>query len=342
VDLRHRDTTKWELSGRLTDLIHADYDMGTVWPEVLPESFNPARQMELGRNPGLGVRTLHNKGITGKGVSIAIIDQELLVDHVEYRDNLKHYEELGTGQNYEASMHGPAVASIAVGKTIGVAPGADLYFIRREWKNVDGRTDFTSYAAAVDRVVEINEKLPAGSKIRVLSMSIGWGSSSPGYDAIEKAVKNARDHGIFVISTSLSSTYGLYFHGLGRDPRNDPEIPSSYGPGSWWAQGFYRDGTINAGSESLLLPMDSRCTAGPSGPEDYAFYAQGGWSWCVPYIAGLYSLACQVEPKVTPESFWKLALATGDTVTLLKDGKQYEFGKIVNPVKLIEALQPAK
>ena len=88
--------------------------------------------------------------------------------------------------------------------------------------------------------------------------------------------------------------------------------------------------------------MDSRCTAGPSGTEDYAFYAQGGWSWCVPYVAGLYALACQVKPNVTPESFWNQVLATGDTVTLVKDGKQYEFSKIVNPVKLIEALQRAK
>lgn len=59
-------------------------------------------------------------------------------------------------------------------------------------------------------------------------------------------------------------------------------------------------------------------------------------------IAGLYAMACQVKPDVTPESFWKAALATGDTVTLSKDGRTYSFGKIVNPPKLIESLSTAK
>jgi hypothetical protein len=173
-------------------------------------------------------------------------------------------------------------------------------------------------------------------------MSIGWTPSSLGYDAIEKAVKNARARGIFVICTSLDIAYGLYFDGLGRNPRNDPEVPSSYGPASWCAEKFYAGGAINEGKEILFVPMDSRCTAGPSDPQDYVFYADGGRSWCVPYIAGLYSLACQVDPKVTPESFWKLALATGDTVTITKDGKEFRIAKVVNPVKLMEALQRTK
>ena len=49
-------------------------------------------------------------------------------------------------------------------------------------------------------------------------------------------------------------------------------------------------------------------------------------------------MACQVKSDVTPESFWKAALATGDTVTLSRDGKTYDLGKIVNPTKLMEAL----
>jgi len=73
-------------------------------------------------------------------------------------------------------------------------------------------------------------------------------------------------------------------------------------------------------------------------PVDYAFYAEGGWSWCAPYIAGLYAMACQVKPDVTPTSFWQAALATGDTVTLSRNDKTYKFGKIVSPTKLMEAL----
>jgi hypothetical protein len=80
--------------------------------------------------------------------------------------------------------------------------------------------------------------------------------------------------------------------------------------------------------------MDSRTTAAPTGRSDCAFYRQGGWSWVTPYLAGLYALACQVRPDVTPELFWEKALATGTT-------PRHAVGsaKIVNPLKLMEALR---
>lgn len=83
------------------------------------------------------MRELHALGITGKGVSIGIIDLTLLVDHREYAGRLRLYEEIHTlrgsegvpADTGEAQMHGPAVASIAAGITVGVAPDADLYYI---------------------------------------------------------------------------------------------------------------------------------------------------------------------------------------------------------------------
>ncbi len=121
VDLRSSDLTNLDLRENFEDLIHADFDSKTQWPGELPDGFNPEMIMELGKNPGLGLRELHQKGITRKGVGIAIIDQSLLVDHVEYKEQLKMYEEIHC-YDERASMHGPAVASIAVGKTVGVAP----------------------------------------------------------------------------------------------------------------------------------------------------------------------------------------------------------------------------
>ena len=58
----------------------------------------------------------------------------------------------------------------------------------------------------------------------------------------------------------------------------------------------------------------------------------------MPYLSGLYALACQVKPTVTPDVFWSVALETGQTITIERDGKSYEFGKIVDPVALIRAL----
>lgn len=342
VDLRGTDLSQVNVADRLSDLLHADFDSRTVWPPTLPDGFVPSKILDLGKLPGLRMRELHRRGITGKGIGLAIIDQTLLVDHQEYRDRLKTYEELHSPRGAPAQMHGPAVASIAVGQSVGVAPEADLYYLAEmHGELVQGKLewDFTWLAHAIDRLVEINGTLPKEHRIRVISISVGWSPGQKGCDATDTAVAQATQAGIFVISTALERTHQLAFHGLGRDPLQDPDQTESYGLGSWWARSFLNGSRRFNPGERLLVPMDARTTASPTGPEDYVYYANGGWSWSVPYLAGLYALACQVDPDVTPELFWATALGTGRVITLAPEGQRLELGTIVDPIALIEALQ---
>jgi subtilisin family serine protease len=105
--------------------------------------------IEAGRNPGLGVRKLHESGIDGRGVGLAIIDQPLLREHSEYKHALVKYEAIEV-DGFGPQMHGPAVASLAVGKTCGVAPGASLYYFAVpmwEW------LDTTPWAELLKRII---------------------------------------------------------------------------------------------------------------------------------------------------------------------------------------------
>ncbi len=402
IDLRSRDVSGFDLSGRLSDLRGADFDSKTIWPRSLPSQFPPVAVMEAGKNPGLGVRKLHRQGITGKGVGIGIIDSTLMTDHAEYRNRLRLYEEIHDDDRVE--MHGPAVASIAVGKTVGVAPQADLYYIAEEIITAHGlalgRPDLSPIAAAIRRLLQVNRTLPADRKIRVISISVGWDTrktrglldmpreqvrwallvgatvllaipaayllwtrrrvalgvlcllltflaagtaavlsyrlSPARADAVEQAIAEASREGVFVITTAVSETHGVFLHGLDRDPLNDPDLPNSYGK-PLWVRGYFD--TIPGRPAMLLVPMASRCTASPTGVSDYAFYREGGLSWAVPYAAGLYALACQVRPDITPQAFWSAALETGDTTEVKEGGTTHHLGKIVNPPKLIEHLR---
>lgn len=349
VDLRGYDLTALDIENRLDDLMYADFDSKTKWPEKLPVGFKPEKIMELGKNPGLGLEKLHKEGITGKGIAIAVIDQALLVDHEEYKDNLKMYEEIHwpKEQNDSAQMHGPAVASIAAGKTVGVAPQADLYYIAEQhgdFKDNSFNWDFTWLAQSIDRILEVNRTLPKDRKIRVISISVGWNKDQKGYDEVTAAVNKAKEDGIFVVSSSLVDTYGYFFNGLGRDSLSSPDEAASYKPGMFWENSAYSSKIDEIKNQYkiediLLVPMDSRTTASPTGNNDYVFYKQGGWSWSIPYIAGLYALACQVDTDITPKKFWETALNTGDALTIKKDSKDYYIGKIANPAKMIEELK---
>jgi hypothetical protein len=341
VDLRGYDLSALDLRPSAGDLQYASFDDDTAWPPAarLPEGFDLQRILELGKNPGLGVRALHAQGITGRGVGIAIVDQVLLTGHQEYKERLRMYEEINIDQGCTAQMHGAAVASIAVGQTVGVAPEADLYYIGL-WPLDSPQAgpedvDFSYFAQGRRRILEVNRQLPREGKIRVIALQIGWGPESKGYEEIRAATEEAKAAGMLVVSSSVELVHGFRFHGLGREPLADPERWESYTPGSWWGDQFY---TGEYPGERLLVPMDSRTTASPCGEEEYAFYREGGWSWSIPYIAGVYALAAQAEPGITPERFWSLAMETGRTVMVEHEGQSYPLGPILDPAALIAAL----
>jgi len=345
VDLRSADLWKLDLRESAENLFYATFDDRTAWPppDRMPRDFDPKAVMELGKNPGLGVRSLHARGITGKGVGIAIVDQPLVTNHIEYAARLRLYEEVNIPPETSSAMHGAAVASIAVGKTVGVAPDADLYFIAapavdpgsqvRDRKKM--RRDFTWYAEAVRRIIEINKQLPANEKIRAISLSIGWSPTETAYSEMTAAANAARDAGLLVTSSSIEQTHKFRIHGLGRAPMADPDKFESFEPGLFWAREFGKP--FSAGR--LCIPMDSRTTAGPTGSRDYAFYRSGGWSWITPYLAGVYALACQVKPEITPDEFLSLAMKTGRTIQFTQNGKTLPLGPIIDPVAIIDALQ---
>jgi hypothetical protein len=82
-----------DLRGQAEVLQTTTFDTRTKWPtaELIPSGFSPARILEVGADPGLGIRALHAKGIAGRGVNVAIIDQPLLQTHREYAGKIADY-----------------------------------------------------------------------------------------------------------------------------------------------------------------------------------------------------------------------------------------------------------
>jgi len=268
----------------------------------------------------------------------------LLLGHDEYKDNILLYEILHC-QDGRASMHGAAVTSIAVGKTIGVAPDANVYYIASTFGLVTpvGFTlDLEWMAKSIYRMLEINEHLPKGEKIRVISISRGFdklGEEGKGGDKVYEAIEVAKKAGVFVITTSTEENYNVNLAGLGRGLYDDPDRTDSYTPGLFWARNYYK-GRYWADQKNLLLvPMDSRSYASFTGTSDYAFGRMGGFSWTCPWLAGMYALCAQINPEITPDEFIDIALKTADFIPLTHDGKTYNFGAIINPLKIIESLE---
>jgi len=104
-DMRSCDVSQLDLSV-IQSCNDITFDTDTKFPDnpdKLPADFDAGYILEFNKNPGLGIRELHKQGITGKGVSIAVIDQNLLTSHEQYKDN--------TPQEFITVINGTSVSA---------------------------------------------------------------------------------------------------------------------------------------------------------------------------------------------------------------------------------------
>ena len=324
-DVRSKDLSKVDLSSRKGLIATLKFNEQTVWPEQakMPPGSDPKKILADAMNPGLGVRELHQQGITGKGVNVAIIDQPLLPDHPEYDGKIVAYHDTGCGGS-KSSMHGPAVASLLVGTNCGTAPGAKVYYVAvPSWKG-----DTAYEAKALDWIVQQNKKLPATQKIRVVSVS-----AAPTNPRVrdknrhmwEPACARAEADGIMVLDCTRDR--GIIMS-CWYDAR-DPESVGKCNPGAPPKGQFRLDPT----DICIHVPASCRTTAQHDDPglDSYIYWGRAGLSWSIPYCAGVLAMGWQIRPDLTPAQMKEMLFASAH---VHKSG-----AKIINPRAFIEAVK---
>lgn len=299
------------------------FDQFTVWS---PQDQTIAQViLEQGKNPGMGIRELHQEGITGKDITVAIIDQNMNLDHPEFQGKIIKYIEFGSEKMDDSvSMHGPAVTSLLVGNTIGIAPDARIYYAAvPSWL-----LDAQYYADALDWVIAENEKLPEGEKIRVVSVSAApsgiWSPFTKNLDAWDAAFIRAAGAGLLVLDCTfeegitLMCTYDL----------NDPDKVASCIP-NW-------DPATHSPRERINIPT-SKTTASENINNNgkvqffYRFSGYGGLSWSTPYLAGVLAMGWQINPRLSNEHILAILF---HSAYLSESGQ-----RIINPKAFIERVK---
>lgn len=372
-DLRGLDLSERDLKTVPVEILAtADFDTKTIWPkqDKLPLDFNPEKVIDEAKNPGLGIKELHQQGIDGRGIRVAIIDQTLssekreLAPHSEYASNIIDYKEFGDVKDEGVSMHGPAVASLLIGKTCGVAPEAELVY-----RAIPSGRDFNHKADALLDIIEFNKTLPLEDRVRVVSCSIGYMKEKPepGLERWIEAIKKAEAEDIIV--SDVGERTGVDYIGGGTSGDKDDQENYSRalfskdqeddGLDKIFAESsgnvdlvlqkireMKKDEVSNV-SDSILrekiqraleergkeivIPCDYRTMASNAGPEEYMYNGKGGMSWAVPYLSGLFALAFQVNPDLTKK---EMSYAINKTAIVNKKGL-----KVLNPKGFIDAIQ---
>ena len=368
-DLRGKDLSTKNLVDVPVDILRTtEFDTETIWPEKekLPKDFNPEKLLEESKNPGLGIKELHKQGITGQGVVVAIIDQKLDINHPEYKNSVVDYKEYDEAGKEEVSMHGPAVASLLVGKDCGVAPGARLVY-----KATPSGRSFLSEAQALKDIIEDNKNVPQNEKVRVVSCSIDYmlEKPEPGLDEWIDALKKAKELGIFVVDVG-GNQIDISFSGGGspenkndfenylswlREDEGNEELNKNISEGNIEEilkklREVKKDDLANISDidlrkkiealldkrkKEIVVPSDYRTMASSWNKEgQYMYNGRGGISWSVPYLAGLFALILQINPNIKRE---EIAEIINKSATVNKKGL-----RIVNPKGIIDLVKNGK
>jgi subtilisin family serine protease len=324
ADVREKDLSVYGVSLGEPTILTLWFSKTTKW--FGNDGSIAQRILEIGKNPGLGVRGLHSRGITGKGVTVAIIDQNMQTDHPEFFGKIVKYQDFGTNQGpNEGSMHGPAVTSLLVGETIGTAPGARVYYASvPSWLE-----DAQYYADALTWIISENALLPADQKIRVVSVSAapsGQGTPfSKNNKAWDNAVTEAMAQGILILDCTDNKGITAPCH----YNINDQENPGACVPG-------YAGVEKLPNTNRIFIPSSYRTTAEEYYKGDYGFQydGQGGLSWTTPYLAGVLAMGWQLRPDMTGDELLKIIYDTSY--------KWDENIKIINPPAFIDSVEAAK
>lgn len=320
-DVRWKDLSKLSLSDLKGIMPTLEFNKKTVWPKAVRPFAEELLKKAM--NPGLGVRKLHEQGITGKGVNVAIIDQPLYQDHPEFAGKILAYYDTGCGK--ESSMHGPAVTSLLVGTNCGTAPDALVYYVAApSWKR-----DTAYEARALYWIVEQNKKLPNSQKIRVVSVSAA--PSSPqvrdkNQHMWAQACARAEAEGILVLDcTSDHGFISRCWYEAGARENVSRCRPGSPGQTS-----------VGANPTMLLVPAAPRTTAEEynKGDFSYQYCGRGGLSWSIPYAAGVLALGWQIRPELGPQQMRELLFQSAYT--------KRNGAKIINPYRFIHLVKRAK
>ena len=321
-DVRWKDLS--EISSQLDSQLISTlwYNQKTVWPGNFLSIANTILNKET--NPGLGVRSLHEKEITGKNVKVAIIDQNLCqgLDHAEYAGKIVAYHDVGCNQSATSgSMHAPAVTSLLVGTTIGTSPEAKVYFAAAPSWTADAQYQ----ANALNWIIDENAKLPENDKIRVVSISAApSGPGSPftkNQSSWDAAYSRATAADILVLDCTTN-------HGITAPCYYDLENPDDITlvtPG-------YPDESYSVDTSRLCIPNSRRSQAEEynQGETGYQYTGQGGLSWTIPYLAGVLAMGWQMRPELSSSIMKTLLFKSAH----IKNNNN----KIINPIAFIDSV----
>lgn len=277
-------------------------------------------QVEDPARAALGLSALHQRGLTGEQITIAIVDTGVY-PHADLQDRISGFKDLVAGQShpYDDNGHGTHCAGLALGsgsgsggRYVGAAPTAKLVAVKALTK--EGSAQLSGIIAAVQWVVQTAPQYGT----RVLSLSLGGpANGAADQDPMARAVTAAWDAGLVVVCAAGNegpqpqtiSTPGIAPAVVTVGAMDDHSTPARDDDtlADFSSRGPTPDGHVKpdllapgVGVVSLRSPgsyLDKQLQAARVGD---LYFRLSGTSMATPLVAGVAACLVQQNTKATP------------------------------------------
>lgn len=313
----------------------------SIPPEPRADQIDPRTKLDVAM-PALDLKKVWDQGITGKGVTIALVDTGI-AQHKDLKDRIigfndevnkktTAYDDQGHGTHCSGDAAGSGAASS--GKYVGPAYEASL--VGSKVLDANGSGSFSDVIAGIEWAVENKDKY----NIRVMSMSLG-GTASGTYkdDPVCQAVEKAWDAGIVVVIAAGNSGPGAKTVGTpGMDPKiitvgafDDRGTPtkaddkmasfSSRGPTPY--DGLTKPDVISPGVNIMS------CSNQGDGYKNAS-----GTSMATPIVAGVCALIVAANPDLKPDQVKEILMKSATKMP--GTGPNDEGAGVINPEKAVK------
>ena len=244
------------------------------------------------------LNTVHQKGITGKGVTIAVIDGPVDTSNPALKGtNITDKSRCTIQDSPEGVRHGTDMAIILVSPISGVAPDATLYNYQASTGSTISNGSCDSNGDKLDTTAAlINQAVEDGAQIISISLS----GSEVSFE-LKWAITNAIAKGVIIVAAAGNeavkddiTALGRYSGVVGVSAINSDGTFASY---SNWA-----DGMVTAAFGAPYNTYDVN-TGEPITVQ--------GTSISTPLVAGMLALARQKWPDATTNQILQLLVHTG-------------------------------
>lgn len=266
----------------------------------------------------LHANELHRIGITGKGVTAAVLDSGICL-HPDYAQRIVAFRDFVNGRTacYDDASHGSHVSGIlggdgrsSMGRYCGIAPGCNLIHLKILDRRGQGSLD--NILAAMDWVCANRDKY----NIRIMNLSAGTSKDGTDYGArsLVQGVEAAWDAGIAVVVAAGNMgplPYTITVPGNSKKvitvgASDDLNMGVRRMTGISGMEGQRLRGYSGCGptdecicKPELVAPGTGILSCSPAWRQGRYYSSKSGTSMAAPTVAGCIALLLEREPQLT-------------------------------------------